>query len=383
MSMWNSVIAGGILALVVTSSSASACSVPPFNEIWTNQGTATWTGTDGDCRLETTLAATSDATAAAVAHYRRQYPSQPFRASFAVGLPAGLSLNLIQSARLFRGVAKTAPTSGPYQAQMVGVSLRGNLQSTKFVPVFFAACSQFSGLCSAVGPQLDPSDFPLRITVELAVGAGSDGSLKYWLGDDVSGPPTGTLINLDNAAWGGIERVSLGLSDSTAGFRQVLAGRPIVLDQVTVGDSGLFWSDFDSSDILDLLPNADAIPEPPRQMQGSTCGGTNLLPQVASGSTSLVGPVAIHAIPAGNTNVRQIHISTANPAGSAAFLCGASLGPASPCTAAIYSGTSWGPLSFMTSLFDRILIVGRIGGSDTSCYSYTLSISGTLGANEP
>ncbi len=382
--MWKSIAAIGLLALAATCTIASACSAPPFNEMWTNQGTATWIGTDSDCRLESTLAANSDGTAAAVAHYRRHYPSETFRASFRVGLPTGLSLSIIQNAQLFRGVAKTAPAAGPYNARMLGVTLGGNVQGTKFIAGFFAACGgASSGQCVMFGPQLDASAFPLRVTVDLTIGAGSAGTLKYWLGDDVSGPPTGTLTNLDNAAWGGVERVSLGLSDSSSNFRQVLAGRPIVLDQVIANDTGVFWSDFDSSDIPDLVPNAAAIPEPPRQMQGSTCGGTNLLPQVASGASALVGPVAIHAIPAGNTNLRQIQISTPNPAGSAAFLCGAGLGPASPCTAAIYSGTSWGPLFFMPSLFDRALIVGRIGGSDTSCYSYTLTISGTLGANEP
>ena len=87
-----------------------------------------------------------------------------------------------------------------------------------------------SGQCVMFGPQLDATAFPLRVTVELTMGAGSAGALKYWLGDDVSGPPTETLTNLDNAAWGGVDRVSLGLGDDSLNFRYVLDGRPIVLD---------------------------------------------------------------------------------------------------------------------------------------------------------
>lgn len=382
--MGRRVIAASVWVLAAIWSNANACSVPPFNEVWTNQGTATWTGTDSDCRLESTLAATSDDTAAAVAHYRRHYPSETFRGSFRIGLPAGLSLSITQTVQLFRGVGKTAPAAGPYQSRMLGVSIFGNVPSTKFVLGFFAACTtQPAGQCVMTGPLLDASDFPLRVTVELAVGAGSAGSLKYWIGDDAMGPPTGTIANLDNAAWGGVERVSLGLSDSTPNFRQVLAGHPIVLDQVVAYDSGLFWSDFDSSDILDLVPNAVAINSSNIVIQGSTCGGTDRLSQVASASTSLYGPVAIHAVPAGNSNVRQIQVSTTSQSGSAIFLCGAGLGPASPCVSAASSGSGYLPLLVMPSLEDRTLVVGRAGVNDATCYPYTLTVTGTLGANEP
>ena len=243
-------------------------------------------------------------------------------------------------------------------------------------------CRSASGQCAAVGPPRDASDFPLRITVELTTGAGSAGLLKYWIGDDVSGPPTGILSDLDNAAWGGVERVSLGLSDSTANFRQVLAGRPIVLDQVVVYDSGLFWNDFDSSDILDLVPNAAPITGSNVSMQGSTCSGTNQMSQVASGSTSLYGPVAIHSIPAANQNVRQIHVQTASQSGTAIFLCSAGIGPVSPCISAANSGSGYLPLLVMPILEDRTLVVGRVGVNDTACYAYTLTVTGTLGANE-
>ena len=382
MSGWRWFVAMGLLVLAFASSMAGACSLAPFNEMFANQGTATWAGSDGDCRLESALSATSDATAAAVAHYRRQYPAETFRGSFRVSLPSGLALNSSQAVRLFRGVARSASVSGPHAARMFDVALFGNVSGSTLVLGMTTACSsQSSGQCGSTAGPLTVSDFPLRVTVELTVGAGSAGALKYWLGDDVSGPPRGMIADLDNAAWGGVERVSLGLSDSTPNFRQVLAGRSIVFDEIVAYDNGLFWSDFDSSDILALVPNAMPITSPNVVINGSTCGGTNLLSQVASGSTSMYGPVAIHPIPGGNQNIRQIQISTPSQSGSAIFLCGVGLGPASPCISAVNSGTQ--PLVVMPSSEDRTLVLGRVGVNDATCYPYTITVTGTLGTNEP
>lgn len=374
-------LAGLLLAGV-----ANACVVAPFNEVWANQGSATWAETVGDCRLDVSLATGSDGTAAATAHYVRRDPSQPFRASFRVGLPQGLTLSIIQSVQLLRGVARSAPSAGPPQARVFGVSLHGNLSSTQFIPTIWAACtSQPSGQCVASFAGVTAADFPLRITVEMAMGAGEAGTMKYWLGENTSGAPTGTLSNLDNAAWGGIERISLGLSESSPAFRQVLAGRILQLDQIVVGDPTEFWNGFDSSDVLDLVPNAAPIGNagaPGSVINGSTCGGSLALPQVASGSSSLIGPVAIHPIPAGNVNVRQIRVSTSAAWEPAIFLCGAGLGPASPCISAAQAstGSSSLPVLAIPSLVERHLIVGRLAPGDTACYPYTLQVTGTLGS---
>lgn len=116
-------------------------------------------------------------------------------------------------------------------------------------------------------------------------------------------------------------------------------------------------------------------------MQGSTCGGTTFMSQIASVSISLFGPVAIHPIPAGNQNIRQIRVSTSSQSGSDIFLCGAGLGPASQCISAVDSGPL--PVVVMPSLEDRTLVVGRISVNDATCYPCTLTVTGTLGANEP
>ena len=95
----------------------------------------------------------------------------------------------------------------------------------------------------------------------------------------------------------------------------------------------------------------------------------------------MYGPVAIHPIPGGNQNIRQIQISTPSQSGSAIFLCGVGLGPASPCISAVNSGTQ--PLVVMPSSEDRTLVLGRVGVNDATCYPYTITVTGTLGTNEP
>jgi hypothetical protein len=83
---------------------------------------------------------------------------------------------------------------------------------------------------------------------EIHVGAGTNGSVRYWLNHAFSDPPDGVMDNggagLDNAAWLGVIGAEIGLSSPSNAFRANHAGSAIVFDQVESSDDLLFWDDF-------------------------------------------------------------------------------------------------------------------------------------------
>ena len=201
----------------LASSVATACNVAPFNQTWNVRGSTEWVPNGNDCTLRASVSA--DSPAAATKHYRRADREATLRLSFVVApAPALVSLDDTQRATLATGAALSVPAQGPPQASLFSVALGGVPSSAQPHLLFDAACASsagVNGLCSAQVP-VQFSDFPLRVTLELQMGAASAGRLQAWLGDDVSGAPAVSLDGLDNARWQGIDRVSLGLSSVSA-----------------------------------------------------------------------------------------------------------------------------------------------------------------------
>lgn len=370
----------GLMAMAIASNTI-ACSVAPFSETWINQGTATWVGADADCRLESAVSSSAQAgTAAAIVHYRRAPEAGTMRLSFRIHAPPVSGLNSISAAVLARGVSKRSPTEGPSQAELFAVSLFGNAAGTKLALGLSAACTSCAGGTKSTSAPVDLIDFPIRVTVELSIGDGAAGRLKYWIGaDDISLPPTRPVLgDLDNGRWEHIERVSVGVSDTTMLWRSIMAGNPLTLDQIAVADTSLFWSDFDSDDADNV---ATTIPGPLTSNmlnQGDTCSGSNLLPQIAAGSTSFRGPVTVQqmVIPA-ESGGRIISLSSASGLTMAAFLCRVGGGPASQC---LLTGEPGSPLVIPFSLSGVYwVVVGAVGRiKDGACGNYALQVSGPL-----
>jgi len=111
----------------------------------------------------------------------------------------------------------------------------------------YAACaSQASHVCSANQP-LTQNVNVLRFQIN--VGAGTAGSVRYWINADFTDPPTGVDdnhgIGLDNAASGGVIAAELGLSSATPVFRTNNSGAAVVFDQIQTSDDVLFWQNFE------------------------------------------------------------------------------------------------------------------------------------------
>ena len=216
------------IAMLLGPATAIACQ-PQFNETLALHGSAQWVGAGDECALRASVASASPA--AATVHYRRQHPAAPLRLSFRVNSPVP-TFNTLASFTVARGTADRVPAGGPAEAALFQLVLSGNLPGTAVRMGMLAACSsEASGLCSVIVQ--DPVTFPLQVTVELEVGEGPAGRLRYWAGD-ASGPPTATIENLDNARWIGVDRVSLGLSDPGDQLAALLNGGVVVFDDILV-----------------------------------------------------------------------------------------------------------------------------------------------------
>jgi len=86
------------------------------------------------------------------------------------------------------------------------------------------------------------------VRVEINVGAGASGIVRYWIDADYIDSPTGILddggAGLDNEAWSGVIAAAVGLSSTTSDFRANCGGT-FVVDHLGSSDDVLFWDKFD------------------------------------------------------------------------------------------------------------------------------------------
>jgi hypothetical protein len=349
---------------------AFACSSGPFVETWNPGGAAQWTAEGSDCVLQASVVA--PAPSAATAHFRRADPQAPLRLSFVVNPPSLTTLNTVQAVTLASGTARSVPAGGPSVASLFSVSLFGNLAGTRPNLGLFAACGSWaSGVCSTATP-FEFADFPLRVTVELDMGAGSAGQLRAWLGDDTSGSPQIVMADLDNAQWGGIDRLSIGVSNVTEQLASMISNQPFTFSQVQVSDPQLFWGDFESGIAGNITANAGPI-DVSLSASGDTCGGSSSLPVIASGSTILSGPTSIHTMSIPGGTMRSLSLSSSIP-GMTAFVCPSGSGPSGPCLGAAYP---MAPLVLPAVQAGSYQVV--VGSLQSTCGTYSLFVGGPLG----
>ena len=363
-----------LLGSLAASSVSMACGVAPFNETWSSSGTVEWVRNGNDCVLGAGVAASVPA--AATVHYRRAERSAPFRISFVLAFPHALpAIDETQSATLTSGTALAVPASGPAQASLYSIRLSGDPTGTNPQLTFDAACASpqgVNGLCSGTLP-FDLADLPLRITLELDMGVGDveTGQLRAWLGDDTSGTPALTLDNLDNARWGGIDRVSLGLSDVSPALATAIGSQPFTFSEIAVNELHLFWSGFESDRVGNIAVTGTPI-SAGSPISGNTCNGQSQFPSIASGTTRLSGLSVVHALTLGASASFAVQMIPGTES-MVAFACPAGSGPSGPCVSAIRAKAQ--DLAFQNLPAGDYQVV--IGVTDGSCGSYILNSLGS------
>jgi hypothetical protein len=346
----------------LASSVATACNVA---------GSTEWVPNGNDCTLRASVSA--DSPAAATKHYRRADREATLRLSFVVApAPALVSLDDTQRATLATGAALSVPAQGPPQASLFSVALGGVPSSAQPHLLFDAACASsagVNGLCSAHVP-VQFSDFPLRVTLELQMGAASAGRLQAWLGDDVSGAPAVSLDGLDNARWQGIDRVSLGLSSVSASMASAIGSQPFTFSEITVNEPQLFWNDFESELAGNITVDGAAI-QPLMNVSGNTCLGTAQFPVIASGSTRLEGRSIVHPLQLGSAGNVYLDLIPSVP-GMRLFACPTGSGPSGPCMEA---SANLLPLLLEDAPAGSYQII--VGNVDSNCGHYVISPAGS------
>lgn len=366
-----SAAAGALLAMHMAGAAmAQPCDIPPWSEIYESGGAVSIEQGDDGCSIAASLTM-SLPTSAAVTHFRRRDVSAPLRASFRVDLSELNDLNALQLARLFSGVSQTAvPVDSAMDADVFTVIVFGNLAGTVRHLGFTAACTGAPGGRCSASVSLT-TDRP-TIGLELDIGKG-DGALRWWIDRPFSEPPTGEFTEIDNATWIGVDRLSLGLASPTAAFAQTQVNSAVIFDRIEFGDDLLAWRNHE----IEGDPACPVGPpiSPIFSTSGTTCGGSQFLPTLASGST---GP----RTPARNYTLTlepplSIHLTETEPFGAAVFLCDLQCGPAARCHFASVPGTPMAvPPGFPAG--DYAVIVKAVGGPSSACGEYTLTLSGPL-----
>jgi hypothetical protein len=240
---------GLVLCCLLTAMDAAAqtCTPPtPFAFEFQNNVVATLAATNpGDaCALSVALNAGAGPTAAGFLHYRRAAPLSAVRYGFRID--ASALTNFTSPTQVVQLFAASSPIVSAGVSHVLQIQLAGGSgNATLGLQAACAGCA--SGVFVAHAPLAQALN---TIRVEIILGSGTAGMVRYWLNRPFSDPPDGLIDNngvgLDNAAWIGVIGAELGLSSPTNGFRANHAGNTLVFDQIESTDDTVFWTDFDN-----------------------------------------------------------------------------------------------------------------------------------------
>ncbi len=206
---------------------------PPWSAVTALSGgvaVASATGLDSSaCKLNTSITASTtsiatvtDNTPANETRYRFQFL---FDAS-AVG-----NFGTTDSVVIFNGNAAAPNAAAANRRQLVTLALSPGPAGAKRLTIT-ASNGNASPFRTAVttGDLLPGTN---RIEVDLTVGAGTAGNLKYWLNaaaGTTEPAETGSIPSLNNDGWVGVKNAALGLSGGSPAYRTAHAGQIISFD---------------------------------------------------------------------------------------------------------------------------------------------------------
>ena len=230
--------------------SAQNCATPiPFQYEFQNNVTTSLSAVNAadPCALSVAVNNGVGPTAAGFLHYRRAVPITSVRYGFRIDTSALTNFTSpFDALQLFAASSPVVAAGPPAVSNVLQVYLGGS--NSNPVLVFSTACA------SCVVPELTTvvqvTQTLNTIRLEINVGSGTNGSVRYWLNHAFSDPPDGVIDNggagLDSAVWLGVIGAEVGLSSPSDGFRANLAGSAIVFDQIESSDDVLFYDDFSS-----------------------------------------------------------------------------------------------------------------------------------------
>lgn len=232
-----------LVLLVSPIARAQGCHEPgPFYRTEALQGNIQFVaGGGGDCALSAELAASAAPTAIAVAWYRRPLPATPWRIGFRLDTSALSDLTVVRQALVLAASAHTPYPDTDGVLHVLAVALLGS-SGSKLVRLKAACNRSPTHVCVANVPL--QSDHEL-LRFEVSIGAGANGYLRWWQNANFSDPPTGTLENLDNMQWNGVDTVALGIGSSTNGFRSAYANLALGFDAIETPDDFVSWNGFE------------------------------------------------------------------------------------------------------------------------------------------
>lgn len=363
---------GVLLTFASSTNGAQTCSLAPWSEFYEVGGSVSFEQSPDDCRLVTSLTSSMPA-AAAVAHFRPAGGTTSLRLSFRIDLSDLAGQTAFQGVTVLSAVSRSAiEISGNSVANIVRLGVSGGTASRNLIVV--AGCTtSTTGLCSSSSPIEAVS----TIGLDIQIGTGEKGWVRWWLDQPFDQPPTGEMNGLDNAPLVNIERVALGLSSANTPFVQSFINKVITFDNISYGDDLITWR-----------PNeieGNAACQLGHQIifglgvENTTCSGSFQLPSLASGVTFTHSPHRTYWTSwpwTADAGPYFILLESVEPRMSV-FLCDIPCGPAARCHAA---GSPAVPLQIPLDLpaGNYSLVVKTIGAAD-SCAGYRLTTVGPLG----
>jgi len=227
---------------------AQSCALPvPFQYEFQNQVASSLSATNaGDaCVLSVALTSGAGPSAAGILHYRRDSPLTSVRYGFRIdtnalsGFTDPLSAIQLFSANSPAIIAKPLPVSS-----LLTLTLRGGSPD----PMLGFVVARSAGLPLVLFQTFTSGLHNVR--VEISVGNGTSGVIRYWIDHPFSAAPDGVIddggAGLDNAVWLGVIGAELGVSSPTPQFRAGNSASALVFDQIESNDDVLFADDFSS-----------------------------------------------------------------------------------------------------------------------------------------
>lgn len=237
--------AGLLIAVAATSVHGQDCVPPvPFQHQFLNHVTASLSAASPADPCSLTVAVNSGAgpMAAGFLHYRRPAPTTSVRYGFRIDTSALTNFTLAnRGIQLFAASSPVVSGTTVPRSHVLLIQLRGGAS-----PAILFSAPKGTDSFAFGGMQLAQTLNTVR--VEINVGSGTSGSVRYWLNHDFNEAPDGVIddagAGLDNATMVGVIAAEVGLSSPSTAFVANHSGSAIVFDQIESNDDLLFWDDF-------------------------------------------------------------------------------------------------------------------------------------------